>query len=181
MSNLIYLELVPSVKREPFSEKVKQVCRELGIDPNWLMMVMKAESGLKASAKNYQNGRLVAVGLIQFVKPTAESLGTSLERLLSMDMIEQMDYVKKYFSPYKGRIKSYYDLYLINFFPAGIGKSDDWVFETSRQSRRLIASQNKGIDINKDLKITMSEFKQYLRKVVPKEYEQQIFGTSNFM
>lgn len=177
---LLYINLVPSSEQVDFSNKVNQVAQNLGINPNWLMQVMKAESGIRADIQNLahpmEGGN--ATGLIQFSPNTAKSLGTTTDALKNMSRVEQMDYVEKYFKPYASKIKSYFDLYLITFFPAAAGHSDDdsYVFETSKISRSSVATGNPSIDINKDGKITMAEFKQYLRNTVASQYMDAIFG-----
>lgn len=153
-----YEDLVKSNKSE-FLSKVKVISAKLGIDPNYLMFVMRWESNLNPAAVNPVGG---ATGLIQFMPSTARSLGTTADALRKMNNVEQLDFVYKYFYPYRGRMRSVYDVYLITFFPAALGKPDSYVFETKSLSAKIIAEQNPGIDLNKDLKITVGEFKQYI-------------------
>ena len=81
-----------------------------------------------------------------------------------MSNISQLDYVYKYFKPYAGHFKSAYDLFAYSFLPLAVGKPDSWTFETSRLSAATIASANKAFDLNKDGKITIAEYKAYLKK-----------------
>lgn len=177
MENLLYINLVPASEQDAFQAKVRSVAGLLYTDPNWLMQVMKAESGLRPDIRNtahpFKDG--FATGLIQFIPSTARGLGTTTEALEKMSRVEQMDYVYKYFRPYLGKLKSYFDVYLVVFFPAAIGKPDDWVFEVKNLSRTKIAKANPGIDINKDGQITIAEFKQYLVNTVKPEYRTLIF------
>lgn len=145
--------------RDTFLNKVVSISNQLGINPNWLMFVMYWESGLNPAISNKYTG---ATGLIQFMPTTAISLGTSVSELGSMSNVEQLDYVYKYFRPYAGRMKNLYDVYLVTFFPAALGKSDNWILQTSSLSPRIIAEQNPAIDLNKDKQITVGEFKQYI-------------------
>jgi hypothetical protein len=135
------------------------VSQKLAINPDWLMMVMYAESRMNPAAYNSSTG---ASGLIQFMPATAQSLGTTTEYLRSLTNIAQMEWVYKYFKNYAGRIKSAYDLYKITFFPVSLGKPQNWVFQTSNLSAGKIASQNPAMDINKDGQITVAEFEQYV-------------------
>lgn len=182
MANLLYINLIPANEQKAFEDKVKSVANMLLTNPDWLMQVMKAESGLRADIKNtafpFKDG--YATGLIQFIPATARGLGTTTTALEKMSRVQQMDYVYKYFKPYTGRLNSYFDVYLVVFFPAAIGKPDDWVFETKNLSRSAIAKSNPGIDLNKDLKITIAEFKQYLMNTVKEQFKQQVFGAYEF-
>lgn len=160
--------------REQFIKRVIEISRLLKIDPNWLMILINAESAgtFSASVKNPKGG---ATGLIQFMPNTAKGLGTSTDALAKMTNVQQLDYVYKYFKPYTGKIKSYYDLYLATFFPAVIGKPDNTVLQTKKLSASLIANQNPGINKwPKDNKITVGEFKQYVLSTIPKELRNDI-------
>lgn len=141
-----------------FVTKVEEISRKLLIEPDWLMAVMYKESGLNEKAVNPNGG---ATGLIQFMPATARSLGTTTEALRAMTNVQQLDYVYKYYKPYITKLNSYPDLYLATFFPIALGKSDDWVLQSGSLSARTIARANPAIDLNKDDKITVGEFKQY--------------------
>lgn len=179
MAELLYLNLIPVSEQAAFGNKVIDVANRLGTDANWLMQIMKAESGLRADAKNtkypFKNG--YATGLIQFTPDTAIGLGTTTTALAGMSRTDQMEYVYKYLSSYKNRLKSYFDLYLAIFFPAAIPYSnqDNYVFETSKISRSAIARSNPAIDINKDGLIKMGEFRQYLINTVQEKYRGIVF------
>ena len=141
-----------------FINKVLSISEKLGIMPEWLMAVMYKESGLNHRAYNPKGG---ATGLIQFMPATAHGLGTTTVNLSNMTNVEQLDYVYQYFKPYAKKIKNYPDLYVITFFPVAFGKPDNFVFETKKLRADIIAKYNPGIDLNKDLKITKSEFIEY--------------------
>lgn len=160
--SLIYINHV-SDNQAAFAAKVTDIAKKLAIDPNWLMQVMYSESGLKPDAVNHYSG---ATGLIQFVSSTAAGLGTSLYALRTMSALQQLDYVYKYFVSYAGKMKSYYDVYAVVFFPAVIGKPDNWVLQTNSKSAALIAQQNPAINKNKDGVITVAEFKDYVKRTV---------------
>ncbi|OFY04943.1 MAG: hypothetical protein A2W93_12120 [Bacteroidetes bacterium GWF2_43_63] len=165
--------------RSAFAEKVKSICEKLAINPNWLMVVMLHESGINAQAVNKQKGDhsdactrsyYRATGLIQFMPTTAMWLGTSTQALYKMNNLQQLDYVYKYFKPYSGRIKSYYDLYMITFWPAAIGKPDNYVIQSSTIPASVVAERNPSLDINRDGKITVGEAKQIMLKAIPVEF-----------
>jgi hypothetical protein len=154
---MLFAEYVKE-NRSQFLDKVETIANKLLINPDWLMAVMYKESGLNHKAVNSTSG---ATGLIQFMPSTAKGLGTSTTALKNMSNLEQLDWVYKYYRPYISKLNSYPDLYLATFFPVALGKSDDWVLKSSSQSAKLIASQNPGVDLNKDGQITVGEFKQY--------------------
>jgi hypothetical protein len=166
-----------------FESKLRRICDLLGINPNWLMVVMFNESGLNAQAVNKQRGdspdpftraALRATGLMQFMPKTARGLGTSTQALYKMSAIDQLDYVYRYFKGYAGRIKSYFDLYMITFFPAAIGKADEWIIQTAEVAASVIANQNPGLDYNKDGKITVGEAKRRMREAIPQAVVSQV-------
>ncbi len=157
MDALIFENLV-TINKDQFIAKVRSIASKLFIDPNWLMAVMYKESGLNHRAVNSHGG---ATGLIQFMPATATGLGTTTQSLLAMSNVDQLDYVYKYFQPYKLKILSYPDLYLITFFPAALSKPIDYIFQTTKLPAAVVARFNPTIDINKDGTITMSEFITY--------------------
>ena len=85
-----------------------------------------------------------------------------------MSAIDQLHYVYKYFKPWTGKMKSYFDLYLVTFFPAAIGKPDDYVLQTGKLSAATIAKQNPFFDVNKDGKLTVGEIKRRMHESIPK-------------
>lgn len=160
-----------------FENMVRSIATALGINPDWLMMVMWNESRLNAQAVNKQPGdsgdpftrsATRATGLIQFMPDTALRLGTATKALYAMNAIDQLHYVYKYFKPWTGKIKSYYDLYLVTFFPDAVGKPDDYILQTSRLSASLIAKQNPFFDVNKDGRLTVGEVKRRMYESIPK-------------
>ena len=165
-------EKLPDVER-----RIQQVCTLLGINPAWLMMVMWSESRLNAQSVNKQPGdsdnaqvraATRATGLIQFMPDTALNLGTTTKALYAMNAIDQLGYVYKYFKPWTGKIKSYFDLYLVTFFPDAIGKPDDYILQTKKLSASTIAKQNPFFDVNKDGKLTVGEIKRRMYESIPK-------------
>ena len=163
---MLYIEKVKE-NQKAFADKVNDISKKLKINPDWLMLVMNSESRLNHKIVNPNGG---ATGLIQFMPKTAIGLDTTTQKLKEMSNVSQLDYVYKYFKPYAGRIKSYFDLYLITFFPLGIGKSDNWIMQTKTLRADTIAKQNPGINkFVKDNKITIGEFKKYVNSTIPKD------------
>jgi peptidoglycan hydrolase-like protein with peptidoglycan-binding domain len=146
---------VPGSERvsQGFKEKVVQIANHLGTNPNFLMAVMSFETGesFDPAKRNPVSG---AVGLIQFMKPTAAGLGTTQESLAQMTAEDQLDFVAKHFKPFKGKLKSLEDAYMAVLFPAAVGKGPGHVLFRKPSTRY---NQNNGLDINRDGVITVGE------------------------
>ena len=147
--------------RKEFTEKVNNICTELRIEANWLMFVMWFESRLNHKAVNPISG---ATGLIQFMPSTARSLGTTTDVLKRMNNVQQLDYVLAYLRPYKGRMRTWVDVYLAVFYPRAMG-NPNFVITSD-----IVAKQNKIFDLNKDLDISVKEIETALRKQIPEKY-----------
>lgn len=140
--------------REQFISEVVAVSSRLAINPNWLFFTMYRESSFDPSAKNPGSS---ATGLIQFMDTTARNLGTTTAAIRGMSPIEQLKYVEQYYKPYKGKMKSFFDLYLATFYPAALGKSHSYKMGSNAAAQRRIALANKPYDLNKDKTITVGE------------------------
>ena len=150
-----------------FEQKVRQIGSKIGINPNWLMLVMWIESRLNPAIDNPITG---AAGLIQFMPDTARQYGTTVEQLRRLNAIDQLDYVYKYLSVFKGKLHSFVDTYFAVFFPRAIGKSPDFVMQAQHLTAEQIAKANRIYDLNHDGKITVAEVKQALSKFIPQQF-----------
>lgn len=143
-----------------------------GTTPEDFLTLFIKENGLKdgvllldqksKATTNDKGGR--ARGLIQFVPSTAEFLKLDQELTATMKPVEQLDFVDKYYEPYKDSIKDYESLYLTTFYPAALGQDDDFVIGEGEQKAY---TSNKAIDLNKDKKITVGDFKKYAANTKP--------------
>ena len=169
---LLFIDKIPSQYRQSFSDKVVEISDKLDIDPNWLMVVFKVETG------NFDwkiENSIGCVGLIQFCPDVSrgaiKTIGGKtlvLQDLKKMSPIKQLDWVYEYFKPYKDKINSFYDLYLFNFYPYAVGKPDSYVIgsERSMSYANTVAKQNKILDINGDGYISISDYKKFIDKKV---------------
>lgn len=140
-----------------FRAKVREIAERLGIDPNWMMAVMAFETGETFSPAEKNKAGSGATGLIQFMPETAKELNTTTAALANMTRLQQLDYVEKYFEPYKSRIKNIGDAYMAVFMPAkGIGKSDNFIL-IDKDTQPTTYRQNRSLDKNDDGKITRGE------------------------
>ena len=118
-----------------FEKGVIAIGQELGINPNWIMAVMHIESRCNPQAVN---GSTHATGLIQFMPDTAiKSLNTTVEHIKTLNACQQLPYVKTYLKKQKGKrkINSLIDTYLLVFFPAAIGQSNNYVLQTTSHQK----------------------------------------------
>lgn len=136
-----------------FKRKVIEISAELGIDPNFLMAAMAFES-MRTFSPSIQNPSSKATGLIQFKPSTAKALGTSIDALKRMTPLAQLDYVRLYFLPYRGKLKDLSDLYMAILWPRAVAKPASYVLfqQGSAQYR-----QNRGLDVNTDGVVTKIE------------------------
>ena len=184
-------------------EKLLEICTELwGEDKkikmaNNLMAVFAWESGgtFKTNAPNMGNSG--GTGLIQFMPKTAKSLlgkditieyvkdywgkGNTLKRVkefADMTVIEQLDYVKKYFKPQAGKDLEFVDFYLQVLFPASSGKKEHVVFSKDGEGldvndrhfklRVKAYAQNSGMDADKNGKLMKNEIAIAVQKYLTK-------------
>lgn len=148
--------------QQDFWKKMEDVSKSLGFEPYWLYRVMIAESGINAAI---QNKDTQATGLIQFMPSTASMLGTTIEQLKNMSPQEQLDYVYKFYLPYKNKISDPIDLYIVTFYPYARNKPNGYVIgsEISSSYANAVARQNRNFDLNKDGQIHLGEYRKYVR------------------
>ncbi len=104
-----------------FRWELLQVADRLGTSADFLAAAMAFESaGTFSPAVRNPNGG--ARGLIQFMGPTAERLGTSLGGLSWMSAVMQLGYVEAYYRPFRGRLPSVEAVHMALFLPGMVGK-----------------------------------------------------------
>jgi len=141
-----------------FLEEVAGICTDLDMHCMALLSVMDYESSFNPSIKNLAGSG--ATGLIQFMPDTARNLGTSTKELAEMTQVDQLAWVREYFS----RQKRNFDLDLSDppqvalgvFNPGYADNLDAVMFKKGSKGYR----QNKGFDIDNDGKLTGREYAQ---------------------
>jgi lysozyme family protein len=139
-----------------FKTKAIEVAAAVEVDVNHLMAAMAFESGESFSPAIKNAAGSGATGLIQFMPSTATGLGTTTADLAKMTAVQQLDYVEKYFKPYKGKCTTLSDVYMAILLPSAIGKPDTHVL-FDKETKPVAYEQNKGLDTDSDGKITKLE------------------------
>ncbi|MEP6915367.1 MAG: peptidoglycan-binding protein [Acidobacteriota bacterium] len=148
---------------EEFKAKVVQIAGRLDTNPNFLMAVMSFESGGTFSPSVLNQAGSGAIGLIQFMPATAKGLGTTTAALAEMSAEAQLDVVEKYFRPFKGRLDTIEDTYMAVLLPKAVGKGSEFVLF---QKPSVAFDQNKGLDIDKDGRITVFDASFKVRQLL---------------
>ncbi len=171
MSDLIFADH-PAIDWA-FHERVAQIAQHLGLEADYLMACMAFETGLTFSP-SVKNPRSTATGLIQFMSFTAKNLGTSTRALAKMTALEQLDYVEKYFAPWKGRLRTLEDVYMAILWPKAIGRDLDYaLFDRDADTSRAYAV-NKGLDTNRDGRVTKREAASKVRRLYDRGVRERI-------
>lgn len=148
-----------AIQDPDFNKKLQKIADKLGVAKSDLLAIMRLESGVDPSRQNDQSK---AIGLIQFMPKTARELGTSTEELRNMTAVQQLDYVYEYFVMRGVRPgMNLGDLYLAVFWPAGVGKPDDYVIA---RKGNIVYTQNSGLDVNKDGIITAGDTRRAVQR-----------------
>lgn len=171
---LIFESYVPASYRKAFVAKVILVAKNLGVNPNWLMLIMYFESAHTFSPSKWNPNRKY-VGLIQFGKLAAIDLGTNLTLLSRMTAVRQLDYVEKYYRMWFRYLRirkpnAFVDFYLITLFPSKVNKGFQAEIESKGIPGKTFASQNKAFTPNQNGKITVGEVHRVLQTKVPSEW-----------
>lgn len=150
-----------------FNVKLDNVANSLGVEPNFLRATIHMETGgtFDPSIKNPGSS---ATGLIQFMSATAKNLGTTTSKLSKMTGEEQLDYVEKYFKPWKGKLKTLGDVYAAVLWPAAVGKPANYVlFRRGTEAYRLNAP---AFDLSQKGYVTKKDITKKLQSIYDKNY-----------
>ena len=141
-----------------FLPELQRVAARLGTRPEWLLNVMACESSFVASARNPLPGQ-TASGLLQIIRQTAAGLGTTTAAIRRMNPVEQLRLVEKYFAPFEGHLNSLADVYLAVFRGFIVDGGPETVVAPLNASpkERQAYLLNKGLDLNRDRRITKEE------------------------
>ncbi|HEX5081574.1 MAG TPA: transglycosylase SLT domain-containing protein [Blastocatellia bacterium] len=151
--------LIRILRDQPnFWIELQEIAKRLRTEPAWLLNVMASESLFNPVARNRLPGQ-TATGLLQFIEDTARGLGTSTEAIKRMSPVEQLRFVEKYLTPFRGRLNSLADVYSA-VFRGFVAEGEDATvvapLNNSNKERRIYAL-NRCLDFNGDGKITKGE------------------------
>jgi len=185
--NLLPTRLAWGAKFTPEERaKILSMGERLQINPSILTSIMTAESGRNAHihiipiGKDAQGNTIyqrsehipiepgtIGGGLIGFMRKTALGLGTTLEQLLALERLDQLDYVEKFFANWRaaGVIPpnpSLWRVYMATFLPAFAHHADEPDFvlaaaDSPIKKLKKIYIANAAADRNKDGEITVGE------------------------
>lgn len=113
------------------------VADRLGADAYDLANLINFESGWNPQAVNPTSN---ATGLIQFMPKTAANLGTTTDALYQLSALQQMPWVERYLSPYRGKLGTVQGLYMAVFYP----KAMTWSLDTPMPE--IVRKANPGIN-----------------------------------
>lgn len=141
-----------------FITELNAASERLKTNPDWLLNVMACESSFISTARNSLPGQS-ASGLLQIVESTVRRLGTTTTAIRRMNPVEQLQYVERYFAPFRGQLNSQADVYAAAFRGFIMqGGHDRVAAPLSHAPKELRAySLNKSLDINRDGRITKGE------------------------
>ena len=138
--------------------KVIEIASDLKVSPDYLMACMAFETGETFSPACKNAAGSSGTGLIQFMRTTAIALGTTVEALAKMTVIEQLDYVYDFFKPFTGKLNTLGDVYMAILWQIAVGKPDSYVlFNKNDTKHPKRYAQNKGLDGNKDGVVSKAE------------------------
>lgn len=155
-----------------FKAGVLWIEEQIGLSADNLMCCMAFETGQSFSPAQKNLAGSSGTGLIQFMRPTAIGLGTTVEDLAKMTAERQLGFVYRYFKQFGDDFSkwSLEDTYMAILYPAAIGKPNEWAMPW--KFGQIAYRQNAGLDLNKDQKITKAEAAAGVRRMaeVGKQY-----------
>ena len=132
-----------------FIKSVEKLAKNLKTEPEYLLAAMSFETG--GTFDPATQNKIGATGLIQFIKSTAEGLGTTTDELKQMSAVEQLEFVEKYFKPYKDKLDTLEAVYT-TILSGSPKNADSVLFEKESAAYKL-----NPLDWNQDGKITAAE------------------------
>lgn len=137
-----------------------------GIPKEYHIALALHESGINPRIEN----SIGAVGLFQWLPSTYMGLGYTREQMLNMSVAEQVRVQQKFIRPLVGKVRTWHDVYLYNFFPVAVLQKwdDSHVIEYGTLTAAKVANSNAPLDLNNDKQITVAEYKQYIEQYLKK-------------
>jgi len=124
-------------------EALVKAAEAIETEPDYLATVISFETSGTFNPAEPNHVGSGAIGLIQFMPKTAQSLHTTTEDLAAMSFQEQLIYVVRYFQSFKRKFPTLRNLYLAVFWPSGIDKTDEYIIAKKGSK---VYEQNEGFD-----------------------------------
>lgn len=175
VSDAAKAKLPPSMNNPEFLGCLDNLAKSKNVPADSLLTVMQIESGFTSTdipgkGASAVNSYSQASGLNQIIPSTAKGLGYTVEQIQGMTASEQMcGPVTKYFNMQTLPEKpSTADLYLANFYPAAVGKPDDYIMGDVKGggSRQEIAAANQ-IFKGSDGLVSVGSVKNWIKTKYP--------------
>lgn len=129
---MILFSWIPFREGEKFVRKIEEISNRLYIHPDAMMATLWIESQFNKLAENRQSG---AFGLNQCLPSTLRGLGLNKAIVSKMTGTQQLErVVYPYFEPYRGKMIRPVDVYLANFYPVAMGKTDSYIIAKEGQN-----------------------------------------------
>jgi hypothetical protein len=181
----------PLLKDQAFLNKVGEIARKYGFNPEEMLKCFHAESGISTTAANRdpKDKHLIAAGLMQWTydsgflnyKSSKKFGVTNIEQILKLSALQQLEMADEYFAnsrTYINRMStaersSFFGLYLLVFYPVFAGKPDSEIAQNKKYSAERISRQNPGIATAAGKKpgdpLTKGDFRKYCAKTFNKK------------
>lgn len=138
---------------------LKVVASQLGIDWRWLYILAVHESDNNPRAMGQ-----IAFGLFQWTTNTLQGLGVTPSQVLAMSYDQQCQLQLRYLKGFSRKIRTFYQLTILNFLPKDFDKVDqlDWKIGADSLGADVVARWNPIFDLDSNGSITMGEYRNYL-------------------
>jgi len=152
---------------DSFFAAIHTVAATLQTQPQFLLVVMNSESGIRASAHN-PNGH--ASGLIQFMPATLRGLGWTQghEAFRRLTATEQMPFVQRYYLPFvRQGLNSTARLYQTTFLPATLNRGsepDTVIVDINNNDNAFAYAPNRGLDRRGDGRILVGDLTAFVER-----------------
>jgi hypothetical protein len=149
-----------------FLKEVNRIAKELGVDPSLLLIKFYIESKIKPWERNKQSG---ASGIFQLM-PANMPKGMTAKQFRTLTATEQLKHYEAYILPLKKYLRNkdgkieIENLYVGNLCPAALVEGRETLYSAPSQAYL----QNKGLDCNRDGKITRKDLRKVINSYIEK-------------
>ncbi len=165
---------LPLQEDQAAQRRLREITQELGAPPNSLLAVLGFET-IDTFSTTIRNRSTGAVGLLQWLPSTLKGMGYTADEVAHMNRMQQIELMREYFLPYKGKLHDVYDVYAAVLYPVGVSRPDDAALFSSG-SRAYAHNRNLDgrLGDGKDGVVTKREAGEEVRKRM--ERYNRLFG-----